>query len=139
MRAKLIISCLVMVILVSLFVVFKQEVLKAQQIHLNELDIDFQNAINQLRTKPNIYLITKGSNIILYSNLQKSGLYTFPYAVLKKDGEKLIIQIESHLTADEDYPKDELIARINLTQLPNQIEASFLGYKTEYKIITLKE
>jgi hypothetical protein len=61
---------------------------------IEELDKDIQNTINQIK-EPNIYFILKDSTIILFSNLGLSGFYTNPSAVIKKNDNKLIVNIRA--------------------------------------------
>lgn len=103
---------------------------------MEDLNQDFLEVINQIEEQ-NIYFITKGKTIILYSNMGKSGLYTYPYAEIKQEDNKLIVNVKSHMAASDEYVKEILIASLKIKRLPKEIETTFLGEKTNYEIINL--
>ncbi|WP_337097995.1 hypothetical protein [Paenibacillus sp. YIM B09110] len=115
----------------------EQESLAHEQVAIEQLDPQFQSAIKQL-AEPNVYFIEKDSSIILFSNLSKSGMYTYPLADIKLSGEKLIVTITSHSNPDEHTSKEGLFVKLALEQLPDDIEVTFLDQQvSNYEVIKL--
>jgi hypothetical protein len=136
MRVKLILMILIAATL--LIFTLQSDVVDFDQVKVEDLNKDFQDTIKQIKEQ-NIYFITKDKTIIFYSNLGKSGMYTYPYAEIIKNNDKLIVNIKSHMATDDQYVKEILIGRINLKTLPKEIETSFLDQKANYRIINLDE
>lgn len=136
MKVKIIMILILLIAITTLIFTLQSEDVDYEQVKIEELDIDFQNAINQINEK-NIYFITQGETVILYTNLSKSGLYTYPYAEIKQKRDRLIVNINSHMATNDQFVKEILIARINIKHLPGEIETTFLDEKTNYTIINL--
>jgi hypothetical protein len=138
MKARLSVILLLIISLSILVITLKSEDIIYEQVKVEELDIDIQNVIKQINEQ-NIYFIIKDSIIILYSNLGKSGMYTYPSAIIKKKGDKLTVNIKSNMATDDEFVKEELFVRIYMNRLPKEINASFLGKQImDYKIIDVK-
>jgi uncharacterized protein YxeA len=140
MKVKiLIIFIAVLIAFISVLFVVKSRDIDFDVVKVEELDNDFQDTIKQIKEQ-NTYFIIKDKTIVVYSNLGKSGLYTYPYAEIIQEKNKLTVNIKSHMAADERYVKEILIVRINnIKQLPNEFETTFLDQKTNYKIIDLSK
>jgi hypothetical protein len=136
MKVRFTIILMLFIGLATLIITLQLKDVDFDQVKIEDLDDDIQNAIKQIKEQ-NIYLITKNRTIILYSNLGKSGMYTYPYAEIKRKGDKLIVNIKSKMAADEEFVKEILVVRINIKHLPQEIETTFLDQKTNYRIINL--
>lgn len=135
----LIIFTVVLIACIAIIITIKSEDIEFDEVRVEELDKDIQDTIKQIKEQKT-YFIIKDKTIVLYSNLSKSGLYTYPYAEIIQKKSKLIVNIKSHMAADEQYIKEILIVRIkNIKQLPKEFETTFLDQKTDYKIIDLSK
>lgn len=132
----IIITSLLIMLSVIIFTFQSSKKALFEQIEIEDLDKEFQHTINQIKEQ-NIYFIARGKTIILYSNLGKSGMYTYPYAEIKMARNKLIVDIKSRDAASEEYIKEILTVRLNIDHLPEEIEASFLDQKINYKVINI--
>ncbi|WP_438449497.1 hypothetical protein [Gorillibacterium sp. sgz5001074] len=135
----LILSIAVLIASISVFIIFKSGDIDFDVVKVEELDKDIQDTIKQINEQ-NTYFIIKDKTIVVYSNLGKSGLYTYPYVEIKQEDGKLVVNINSHMAADEQYVKEILIVRINnIKKLPDDFGTTFLGQKTDYKIKDLSK
>ncbi|MBH5316852.1 hypothetical protein I6N90_03380 [Paenibacillus sp. GSMTC-2017] len=138
MRVK-IIGLLVAVIAATVLIfTFQSNKVGFEEVKVEQLDEEFQAIIKQL-DKPNIYFITKGKTIILYSTLSKSGMYTYPFAEIVRNKDQLIVNISSHLPGSVENKSELLIGKLDLKKLPKDIDASFLSQKVDHEIINLDE
>ncbi|MDF2651148.1 MAG: hypothetical protein K0Q73_6953 [Paenibacillus sp.] len=138
MKAKLFIIFLVIVAVPILVWILMPGQIKYEEVKLEELDKTVQNAIEQL-SEPNVYFIMKDSIVVLYSNLGKSGMYTYPTAEVVKKRDQLTVKIKSNMAVNDPFVKEVLIAKMSMQRLPDQIEAFYEGQKTNHKIINLNE
>jgi hypothetical protein len=136
MKVRFTIILMLFIGLATLIFTLQSDDVDFDQVKIEDLDKDIQNAIKQIK-EYNIYFITKNRTIILYSNLGKSGMYTYPYADIKKKGDKLIVNVKSNMAANDQFVKEILVVRINIKQLPQEIETTFLDKKINYSIINL--
>lgn len=134
-RQALIAILLLMLATIIIYTIQPKEV-AFEQLQIEDLDAEIQSAIHQTHEQ-GIYFFVKDQTIILYSNLSKSGLYTYPYAEITSKSNKLFVKVESELAPSDEMVKENLIGRVDLKKLPEVIEASFLGGKVESKIIRL--
>lgn len=135
----LILFAALLLVSISIFILVKSDEIgfNVVKIKMEELDKEIQDTIEQINEQ-NTFFIIKDKTIVVYSNLGKSGLYTYPYAEIKQERGKLVVNIKSHMAADQQYGKEILLVKItNIKKFPDDYETSFLGKKTSYRIIDL--
>lgn len=114
---KILIALCAAVLAVIIFFLTRSSDVAFEPLSLEELDADFQDSIEHIEA-PGIYFITKDDTLVLYSNLGKSGLYTYPYAEISQERNKLVVNIKSQFAQTDEMVKENLIGRIDLKKLP---------------------
>lgn len=126
----------IIVTVVAVAFAFKANELKYEQISFEQLEnVGVQNLIGAL-SEPNVYFIMMDSSIVLYSNLQKSGMYTYPKAKIGMKDNKLKIDITTDKDPTVSSVKEGLFVKLYMDKLPDQINITFMGQKiSKYEII----
>ncbi|GEM_PF-5398144 len=131
---------LVLITLVVMLLTINSRNVEFEEVRVEELDKDIQLLIEQINKDydRNIFFIIKNKTIIVYSNLSKSGMYTFPYAEIIQRKNKLVVNIKSGFARDVEHDSENVIVKINnYNKLPDEIETTFLDKQTDYEIIDL--
>lgn len=135
-------AAIVLIVLLSIiFIIFSSkskeigyETVSRQQVDINTLGI--RNYVGLLSEEPNVYFFTKGSEVIMYSNLKKSDFDNYKVADIKMKANKLIVDINGEESQKSKELNEDLIVRIFIDTLPKEVEVKFLGKKiTDYKVI----
>jgi hypothetical protein len=135
-----IITTLILITFVAILLAINSRKIEFEEVRVEELDKDIQLAIEQINKDydQNIFFIIKDKTIIVYSNLSKSGMYTYPYAEIIQRKNKLVVNIKSDFTRDVKHDSEIVIVKINnINKLPDEIETTFLDKQTDYEIIDL--
>jgi hypothetical protein len=136
MKYQFLLIISVIVLVGILYLIYQSKDAAYQEVRIEELDKEIQDTINQI-DEPNIYFIYDGKTIVLFSNLGKSGMYTFPSAEIYHKRDLLTVNIKSSMAHNDQFIKDTLLAKINMNKLPKEIKASYEGKPIHYKVIKL--